>query len=71
LRSDESRQASGLTKARNFQSECDWTPEQVSAVVELFEDLRDRILVHYQLPVMALVHEERGIIAFDLDTTNI
>jgi hypothetical protein len=41
------------------------------AVVELFEDLRDRILVHYQLPVMALVHEERGIIAFDLDTTNI
>ena len=43
----------------------DWTPEQALAVVELLDDLKDRILLHYQLPIMELMHEERGIDPFD------
>jgi hypothetical protein len=52
---------SGLTKGLDFLIACDWTPEQALAVVELLDDLRDRILLHYQLPIMELMREERGI----------
>ena len=31
----------------------------------LLDDLRDRILLHYQLPIMELMREERGIGPFD------
>lgn len=65
-------QPSGLTKGLDFLIERDWTPEQALAVVELLDDLRDRIFEHYQLPIMELMREERGITSFDdLDTTNI
>ena len=65
-------QPSGLTKGLDFLITCDWTPEQALAVVELLDDLRDRILLHYQLPIMELMREERGIDPFDdLDNTNI
>ena len=56
---------SGLTKGLDFLIACDWTPEQALAVVELLDDLKDRILLHYQLPIMALMREERGIGPFD------
>ena len=50
----------------------DWTPEQALAVVELLDDLKDRILLHYQLPIMELMREERGIDPLDdLDDRNI
>ena len=63
---------SGLTKGLDFLIACDWTPEQALAVVELLDDLKDRILLHYQLPIMELMHEERGIDSFDdLDDKNI
>ena len=64
-------QPSGLTKGLDFVIDSDWTPEQALAVVELLDDLRDRILVHYQLPIMKLMREERGGIApfDDLDVT--
>ena len=52
---------SGLTKGLDFLITCDWTPEQALAIVELLDDLRDRILLHYQLPIMELMREERGI----------
>jgi hypothetical protein len=58
-------QPSGLTKGLDFLIACDWTPEQALAVVELLDDLRDRILLHYQLPIMELMREERGIGPFD------
>ena len=65
-------QPSGLTKGLDFLITCDWTPEQALAVVELLDDLRDRILLHYQLPIMELMREERGIGPLDdLDDTNI
>jgi len=42
------------------------------AVVELLDDLRDRILLHYQLPIMELMREERGIGPLDdLDATDV
>lgn len=64
-------QPSGLTKGLDFLIACDWTPEQALAVVELLDDLRDRILRHYQLPIMELMREERGIGPFDdLDATD-
>jgi len=65
-------QPSGLTKRLDFLIDCDWTPEQALAVVELLDDLRDRILRHYQLPIMELMREERGIGPFDdLDATDV
>jgi len=63
---------SGLTKGLDFLIACDWAPEQALAVVELLDDLRDRILLHYQLPIMELMREERGIGPFDdLDATDV
>jgi hypothetical protein len=63
---------SGLTKGLDFLIACDWTPEQALAVVELLDDLKDRILLHYQLPIMELMREERGIGPLDdLDATDV
>ena len=42
------RQPSGLTIGLDFLIDSDWTPEQALAVVELLDDLKDRILLHYQ-----------------------
>ena len=65
-------QPSGLTTGLEFVIDSDWTPEQALAVVELLDDLKDRILLHYQLPIMELMREERGIGPLDdLDDTNI
>ena len=65
-------QPSGLTSGLDFLIDSDWTPEQALAVVELLDDLRDRILRHYQLPIMELMREERGIGPFDdLDATDV
>ena len=65
-------QPSGLTKGLDFLIASDWTPEQALAVVELLDDLRDRILLHYQLPIMAPMREELGIGPLDdLDATDV
>jgi hypothetical protein len=65
-------QPSGLTQGLDFLIDSEWTPEQALAVVELLDDLKGRILLHYQLPIMELMREERGIDPFDdLDNTNI
>ena len=66
------RQPSGLTIGLDFLIDSDWTPEQALAVVELLDDLKDRILLHYQLPIMELMREDRGIDPLDdLDDRNI
>ena len=65
-------QPSGLTQGLDFLIDSEWTPEQALAVVELLDDLKGRILLHYQLPIMELMREERGIDPFDdLNNTNI
>lgn len=50
---------SGLTQALPFLIAADWTPEQAQAVVELLDDLRDRIWSHYQIPLYDLYQQQR------------
>jgi len=37
-----------------------WTPEQAQAVIELLDDLRERILLHYQLQLTELCREQQA-----------
>ncbi len=37
-----------------------WTPEQAQAVIELLDDLRERIAEHYQLQLIELYREQYG-----------
>ena len=53
-------QPSGLNIGLDFLINTDWTPEQAWAVVELLDDLRDRILSHYRIPIQEILREERG-----------
>ena len=50
---------SGLGGGLDFLICADWTPDQALAVVELLEDLRDRIWAHYELALFDLLREER------------
>jgi hypothetical protein len=55
-----SQQPSGLTIGLGFLIDDNWTAEQAWAVVELLDDLRERIMSHYLLPIQELLREERG-----------
>lgn len=54
-------QPSGLNIGLDFLISTNWTPEQAWAVVELLDDLRDRIFNHYLVSIQELLREERGI----------
>ena len=54
-------QPSGLNSGLDFLISTDLTPEQAWAVVELLDDLRDRIFNHYLISIQELLREERGI----------
>ena len=54
-------QRSGLNIGLDFLISTNWTPEQAWAVVELLDDLRDRIFNHYLVSIQELLREERGI----------
>lgn len=43
---------SGLLHGLDLLIDADWTPEQARAVIELLDDLRERIWVHYQLVLL-------------------
>ena len=51
---------SGRPRGIPFLLPDDWTPEQALAVVELLDDLRERIWAHYQIPLHDLVREQYG-----------
>jgi hypothetical protein len=51
---------SGWAVGSNFLICADWTPDQALAVIELLEDLRDRIWAHYELALLDLLQKERG-----------
>ena len=53
-------QPSGLGSGLDFLICADWTPDQALAVVDLLDDLRDRIWAHYDLALVDLLREERG-----------
>jgi hypothetical protein len=52
-------QPSGLRHGLPFLIPTDWTPEQAQAVVELLDDLRERIWAHYQIPLFDLYRQQR------------
>ena len=51
---------SGRQRGIPFLLPDDCTPEQALAVVELLDDLRERIWAHYQIPLQDLVREQEG-----------
>ena len=38
----------------------DWTPRQALAVVELLDDLHQRLCAHYQIPLQDLLRQQRA-----------
>ena len=38
----------------------DWTPQQAQAVVELLDDLHQRLCAHYQIPLHDLLRQQRA-----------
>ena len=50
---------SGLRGGLDFLSCADWTPDQALAIVELLDDLRDRIWAHYDLALFDLIRDDR------------
>jgi hypothetical protein len=54
-------QQSGLSQGLDFMIPTDWTPAQAWAVVELLDDLRERIYAHYLLVIQEPLREERSV----------
>lgn len=50
---------SGLNRGLDFLINADWTSAQTLAVVELLDDLRDRIWAHYEVQIHEQLREER------------
>jgi hypothetical protein len=50
---------SGLQRGISFIIPDNWSPEQALAVIELLDDLREIIVVHYQIQVYELLKEQR------------
>jgi hypothetical protein len=52
-------QPSGLQDGLAFLIAADWTPAQALAVLELLDDLRERIWQQYALQIQAQLQEQR------------
>lgn len=52
-------QSSGLTRGLELLIDPHWSPEQALAVIELLDDLRDRIWAHYELALVTKFREQR------------
>ena len=51
-------QPSGLQRGLELLIDPHWSPEQAMAVVELLDDLRDRIWAHYDVALITKFREE-------------
>jgi hypothetical protein len=51
---------SGIRDGLDFLIDRNWSPEQAFAVVELLDDLRTRIWMHYETGLDALIREQRS-----------
>ena len=51
---------SGITHGLDFLIPDNWSADQALAIVELIDDLRERIAAHYQIPLIDLLHEQRA-----------
>ena len=52
-------QPSGLQHGLELLIDPHWSPEQAMAVIELLDDLRDRIWAHYNVALMTQFREDR------------
>ena len=52
-------QPSGLHCGLELLIDPNWSPEQAMAIVELLDDLRDRIWAHYELALVEQFREDR------------
>ena len=52
-------QPSGLCHGLELLIDPHWSPDQVLAVIELLDDLRDRIWAHYEPALLTKLREER------------
>jgi len=52
-------QPSGLQRGLELLIDPHWSPDQAMAVVELLDDLRDRIWAHYDVALMTQFREDR------------
>ena len=55
-----SKDSTGLPLTISLKIPAYWTPEQAFAVVELLDDLRDRIWAHYDLQLLDQYREQYG-----------
>jgi hypothetical protein len=51
--------SSGLRHGLDLLVDSQWSPEQAMAVVELLDDLRDRIWAHYESVLLEKYRDER------------
>ncbi|MFM0515209.1 hypothetical protein [Paraburkholderia sp. RL17-373-BIF-A] len=58
-RDQASAPAFGITHGLDFPIPDNWSADQALAVVELIDDLRERITAHYQIPLNDLLHGQR------------
>ena len=50
---------SGITKGLELLIDPNWSPDQALAVIELLDDLRDRIWTHYEIVLQQKLRDER------------
>jgi len=62
-------QPSGLSHGLELRIDANWSPEQALAVIELLDDLRDRIGSHYEKVLMDKFRDDR-VTWRDVETTD-
>ena len=62
-------QPSGLHRGLELLIDPEWSPEQALAVIELLDDLRDRIWTHYEFALLTKLREDR-VSLNDIPTTD-
>ena len=60
---------SGITQGLELLIDPNWSPEQAMAVIELIDDLRDRIWSHYEIVLQQKFREER-VTEYDVDISD-
>jgi len=60
---------SGIQQGLELLIDPNWSPEQAMAVIELIDDLRDRIWSHYEIVLQQKFREER-VTEYDVDISD-
>jgi hypothetical protein len=62
-------QPSGIQQGLELLIDPNWSPDQAMAVIELLDDLRDRICAHYEIALQQKFRDER-ITEYDVDISD-